>query len=132
MGTRRRFILQLGALATGLGLMPAAALATARVSARPGGFTRRAWAARIGDWFLFFDPETGVTADLQLVAVTSGPRAPRLEQYSLMLRGLVDGPLREGLYEVSDVRGSSFPLFVSPAGEGDLGPLVRADCTRFI
>jgi hypothetical protein len=98
-------------------------------SAAPAAAIERAtFEPRVGTWFFV----EGTRAGLRLAAIEDGPSSIQVDHFALRFEGAPSLP--EGLYEVRDVRGERWMLFLQPSGGahrahfGLIRPLSLASC----
>ena len=92
----------------------------------------------IDSWFRV---DSGGGGSLALVAISDGPHARELEQFTLRFRGSASQPLADGIYELRSDRGDTYSLFLQnvPGDESSAAytaafslvrPLSVASCGR--
>jgi hypothetical protein len=79
--------------------------------------TQAQFAACLDDEFaLYPDPDDAVRVPAILVEVVSGPRHPRLEQFTLRFRARLFGALPQRTYLVEHTTLGRMPIFLVPVG----------------
>jgi hypothetical protein len=77
-----------------------------------------------------FEPD--ITLNLELVEVAEGVSTPVQEQFSLIFRGPLETPFRQGMYRIEHERMGALQLFLVPVDRKPEGMLYEAAFNRFI
>lgn len=79
---------------------------------------------------IFFEPDT--TLNLELVEVSEGISTPVQEQFSLIFRGPLETPFRQGMHRIEHEKMGELLLFLVPVGRKPEGMVYEAAFNRFI
>ncbi len=79
---------------------------------------------------IFFEPD--ITLDLELVEITEGISTPAQEQFSLIFRGPLETPFRQGMLRLEHERMGTLELFLVPIGRKPDGMVYEAAFNRFV
>ncbi|HEY0545748.1 MAG TPA: hypothetical protein VGC91_10255 [Pyrinomonadaceae bacterium] len=79
---------------------------------------------------IFFEPD--ISFELELVNISEGVSTPEQEQFSLIFRGPLETPFRQGMQRLEHERMGELRLFLVPIGREPDGMVYEAAFNRFI
>ena len=100
------------------------------MSGDPLNLPKAAFAEAVGS---SFRARVGPDAiELELASLRDGIESSVVEQFTLVFRGPLDAPLRQGTYALDNARIGEIPLFLVPVGRDERGYEYEAVFNRFV